>query len=75
VILLAVPIADTIKVLFERILSGRHPFAADRTHIHHIVYSKNIASSFIIDLPIYSEQGHYYFNGPIIHFSLQSIHY
>ena len=42
VILLAVPIADTLKVLFERTLSGKHPFAADRTHIHHIVYSKNI---------------------------------
>jgi UDP-GlcNAc:undecaprenyl-phosphate GlcNAc-1-phosphate transferase len=42
VILLAVPIADTLKVLFERTLAGKHPFAADRTHIHHIVYSKNI---------------------------------
>ena len=41
-ILLAVPIADTIKVFSERILSGRHPFLADRNHIHHIIFSKNI---------------------------------
>jgi UDP-GlcNAc:undecaprenyl-phosphate GlcNAc-1-phosphate transferase len=55
VILLAVPIADTIKVLFERILSGRHPFAADRTHIHHIVYSKNIThQTTVFIITIYS---------------------
>lgn len=42
VILLAVPIADTIKVFFERIIAGKHPFVADRSHIHHIVFSKNI---------------------------------
>jgi UDP-GlcNAc:undecaprenyl-phosphate GlcNAc-1-phosphate transferase len=42
VILLAVPIADTLKVLFERIFAGKNPFVADRTHIHHIVHSKNI---------------------------------
>lgn len=42
VILLAVPIADTLKVLFERIIAGKHPFVADRSHIHHIVFSKNI---------------------------------
>jgi len=53
VILLAVPIADTLKVLTERLLTGRHPFLADRKHIHHIVFSKNITHKrtvFIITL-------------------------
>ena len=42
VILLAVPITDTLKVLFERVIAGKHPFVCDRSHIHHIVFSKNI---------------------------------
>ena len=53
IILLAIPIADTITVLFKRIISGRHPFIADKTHIHHIVFSKNITHKttvFIITL-------------------------
>jgi UDP-GlcNAc:undecaprenyl-phosphate GlcNAc-1-phosphate transferase len=53
VILLAVPIADTLNVLSKRILKGRHPFLADKTHIHHIVFSKNITHKttvFIITL-------------------------
>lgn len=55
VILLAVPIADTIKVFFLRIIKGKHPFAADRTHIHHIVYSQNITHSTTVFLiTIYS---------------------
>lgn len=55
VILLAVPIADTLKVLFERILSGKHPFAADRSHIHHIVHSKNIThQTTVFVITIYS---------------------
>jgi UDP-GlcNAc:undecaprenyl-phosphate GlcNAc-1-phosphate transferase len=55
VILLAVPIADTLKVLFERLMSGKHPFAADRTHIHHIVSSKNIThQTTVFVITIYS---------------------
>lgn len=53
VILLAVPIADTLNVLSKRLFTGRHPFLADKTHIHHIVFSKNITHKttvFIITL-------------------------
>jgi len=53
VILLAVPIADTLNVLLKRLFGGRHPFLADKTHIHHIVFSKNITHKttvFIITL-------------------------
>jgi UDP-GlcNAc:undecaprenyl-phosphate GlcNAc-1-phosphate transferase len=55
VMLLAVPIADTLKVMFERIISGKHPFVADRTHIHHIVFSKNIThKTTVFVITIYS---------------------
>lgn len=32
---LLIPIMDLFKVAFARILNGRSPFSADRTHIHH----------------------------------------
>ena len=32
---LIVPIFDTARVFISRILKGRSPFSADRTHIHH----------------------------------------
>jgi len=55
IILLAVPIADTLKVFFERVISGKHPFAADRSHIHHIVHSRNIThQTTVFVITIYS---------------------
>ena len=42
VILLAVPILDTIRVMILRILNRRNPFLADQSHIHHIIMGKNI---------------------------------
>ena len=35
VLLLGVPILDTLTVMARRIADGRSPFSADRTHIHH----------------------------------------
>lgn len=29
------PVVDTIRVFFRRIVQGRSPFSADKTHIHH----------------------------------------
>lgn len=34
-LLLGIPIIDTLMVMTQRILSGRSPFHADRNHIHH----------------------------------------
>jgi UDP-GlcNAc:undecaprenyl-phosphate GlcNAc-1-phosphate transferase len=34
-LLLGLPIIDTLLVMAQRIASGRSPFAADRNHIHH----------------------------------------
>lgn len=35
-LILAVPITDTIIVMFKRLLRGQSPFAADKYHLHHI---------------------------------------
>jgi len=37
VIILGLPIFDTIRVLVVRILNRRHPFRADKTHLHHLM--------------------------------------
>jgi UDP-GlcNAc:undecaprenyl-phosphate GlcNAc-1-phosphate transferase len=34
-LLLGVPVIDTLMVMIERIVEGRSPFRADRCHIHH----------------------------------------
>lgn len=34
----AIPIIDTLIVMFRRINQNRSPFMADKTHIHHILY-------------------------------------
>lgn len=33
--IIILPVVDTIRVFFRRILQGRSPFSADKTHIHH----------------------------------------
>ncbi|MDE2306055.1 MAG: undecaprenyl/decaprenyl-phosphate alpha-N-acetylglucosaminyl 1-phosphate transferase [Gammaproteobacteria bacterium] len=35
VLLLAIPILDTLSVMVQRIAEGRSPFSADQNHIHH----------------------------------------
>ena len=35
ILLLALPILDTLSVMVQRISEGRSPFSADRNHIHH----------------------------------------
>ena len=34
-LLLGVPVIDTLTVMTERVLEGKSPFQADRTHVHH----------------------------------------
>ena len=34
-VVLLVPLADTVVAFFRRLFSGRHPFAADQRHVHH----------------------------------------
>jgi UDP-GlcNAc:undecaprenyl-phosphate GlcNAc-1-phosphate transferase len=35
ILLLALPILDTLSVMVQRIVEGRSPFSADKNHIHH----------------------------------------
>lgn len=42
IILLAVPVVDTIKVMFVRLFRKRNPFLPDTSHIHHIIFGKII---------------------------------
>ena len=37
IVILIVPIFDTLRVFLIRILAGRSPFSADRNHMHHIL--------------------------------------
>ncbi|MCH7724835.1 MAG: hypothetical protein IIC76_16075 [Bacteroidetes bacterium] len=41
-ILLAVPILDTVRVMIMRLIHKRNPFLPDKSHIHHIILGKNI---------------------------------
>ena len=34
-LVLGLPILDTVTVMVERVIAGRSPFAADRNHLHH----------------------------------------
>jgi len=34
--ILAIPLIDTVAIIFRRILKGQSPFLADREHLHHI---------------------------------------
>ncbi len=42
IMLLAVPIIDTIKVFFKRILMKKNPFTADNSHIHYEIHSRKV---------------------------------
>lgn len=37
VLLWTIPVFDTIRVMFARIIHGKSPFAADHNHIHHLM--------------------------------------
>lgn len=39
VCVLAVPLFDTIRVMFTRIKNGHSPFKADKNHVHHLLLS------------------------------------
>ncbi len=51
IVLLIVPIFDTLRVFSLRILKGKSPFKADRLHLHHLMIDNglsHIATSFIL---------------------------
>lgn len=50
IIVFAVPIADTLRVMLVRLKNGKHLFMADSNHIHHILYSQRIRHKTVVML-------------------------
>lgn len=51
IILLCVPIFDTLRVFGLRIIKGKSPFKADRLHLHHLMVDNglsHVATSFVL---------------------------
>ncbi|MBF0217405.1 MAG: undecaprenyl/decaprenyl-phosphate alpha-N-acetylglucosaminyl 1-phosphate transferase [Candidatus Omnitrophica bacterium] len=42
-LMLLIPISDTILAVFRRLLRGQHPFIADKHHLHHWLLSKDLS--------------------------------
>ena len=51
-LVLAVPITDTLTVMIKRMIRGKSPFHADKTHLHHVLlkygFTKRQTASIII---------------------------
>jgi UDP-GlcNAc:undecaprenyl-phosphate/decaprenyl-phosphate GlcNAc-1-phosphate transferase len=43
IVILSVPIFDTLRVFSVRILKGKSPFSADRNHIHHLLVDNGLS--------------------------------
>ncbi|GAB3568208.1 MraY family glycosyltransferase [Spirosoma luteolum] len=43
IVILIIPIFDTMRVFLVRILAGRSPFSADRNHMHHILLDNGLS--------------------------------
>jgi UDP-GlcNAc:undecaprenyl-phosphate GlcNAc-1-phosphate transferase len=56
-VLMAIPGLELIRLTFQRILSGKHPFLPDRNHIHHIMIKKFsfYSSIILLNFLIYSQ--------------------
>ena len=43
--ILAVPVGDTLRVMFRRIMKGHSPFKPDKTHLHHMLLNYSASHS------------------------------
>jgi UDP-GlcNAc:undecaprenyl-phosphate GlcNAc-1-phosphate transferase len=48
VIILGIPIFDTVRVLILRIINRKHPFRADKTHLHHLMMRSGIHPNHVV---------------------------
>jgi UDP-GlcNAc:undecaprenyl-phosphate GlcNAc-1-phosphate transferase len=48
VIILGLPIFDTVRVLLLRIIHGKHPFVGDKTHLHHLMIRSGIYPNHVV---------------------------
>jgi UDP-GlcNAc:undecaprenyl-phosphate GlcNAc-1-phosphate transferase len=56
IVLLAIPILDTLSVMVQRISEGRSPFSADKNHIHHKLLALGLGHHEAV-MVIYAMQG------------------
>lgn len=50
VLLLSIPILDTIKVMLRRIAHKKHPFLPDNEHLHHVIFHSRIRQKTVVFL-------------------------
>jgi UDP-GlcNAc:undecaprenyl-phosphate GlcNAc-1-phosphate transferase len=48
VLVLGIPIFDTVRVMTFRVLNKRHPFVGDRTHLHHLMVRSGITKKRVV---------------------------
>ena len=48
VLVLLIPIFDTLRVLFSRLMKGRNPFQGDALHLHYLIVGKNIPPVYVV---------------------------
>ncbi|GBD97956.1 MAG TPA: undecaprenyl/decaprenyl-phosphate alpha-N-acetylglucosaminyl 1-phosphate transferase [Nitrospirae bacterium] len=48
VVVLGIPIFDTLRVLIIRVKNKRHPFRADKTHLHHLMIRSGIPQGRVV---------------------------
>jgi UDP-GlcNAc:undecaprenyl-phosphate GlcNAc-1-phosphate transferase len=48
VLVLGIPMLDTVRVLIVRIINRRHPFGADKTHLHHLMIRSGIPQKRVV---------------------------
>ena len=49
---LSVPVFDTLRVMTMRMVRGRSPFSADRTHLHHMLMNRGLSAMMILFVEI-----------------------
>ncbi|HEX2865990.1 MAG TPA: MraY family glycosyltransferase [Ignavibacteriales bacterium] len=48
IMLLAIPLVDTVRVMIMRILRKQNPFLPDKTHLHHVISGSSISHKFTV---------------------------
>jgi UDP-GlcNAc:undecaprenyl-phosphate GlcNAc-1-phosphate transferase len=41
--MVALPVIDTLRLIFSRLKQGRSPLSPDRTHLHHLLLDKGLS--------------------------------
>jgi UDP-GlcNAc:undecaprenyl-phosphate/decaprenyl-phosphate GlcNAc-1-phosphate transferase len=55
--ILAIPLMDTVCILFRRLVRGRSPFLADREHLHHLLQAAGLGVSATLALILLAAAG------------------